>query len=170
MSNIASKSSNSRYFSLQDFTRNIRVQAYRKDREMNDRIPRKPTKGVEPCLTLFPKPSQEPEEKDLVEFAMKVRAGSGATAPTYKRRVARFANGTPDEWINLLESLEELFTQNSLTSPEDRDNTIKTVLRGDSLTAYESTVQEERENPEIPGNYLNLTHAQIPFHGLSSSR
>ena len=112
MSTIALKSSHSRYFSLQDFTRKIRVQAYRE--KMNDRIPRKPTKGVEPCLTLFPKPSQEPEEKDLVEFAMKVRAGSGATAPTYKRRVARFANGTPNEWIDLLESLEELFAQNSL--------------------------------------------------------
>ena len=83
---------------------------------MNERIPRKPARGVEPCLTLFPKASQEPEEKDLVEFTMKVRAGSAASAPTYKRRVARFANGTPSEWINLLESLEELFGQNSLTT------------------------------------------------------
>ena len=114
MPTTASTSSNLRYFSLQDFTRNIRVQAYRQAKanamNMNDRIPRKPTRGMEPCLTLFPKPSQEAEEKDLVEFTMKVRAGSGATAPSYKRRVARFANGTPAEWINLLESLEELFT------------------------------------------------------------
>ena len=154
-------STNSRRFSLQDFTRKIRVQAYREAKMLTDRIPRKPTNGVEPCLTLFPKASQEPAEKDLVEFTMKVRAGSAATAPTYKRRVARFANGTPAEWIDLLESLEELFSQNSLTSPEDRDNAIKTVLRGDSLTAYESTVQEERENPEIPGNYMALTLQNI---------
>ena len=137
---------------------------------LNDRIPRKPPRGMEPCLTLFPKPSQEAEEKDLVEFTMKVRAGSGATAPSYKRRVARFANGTPTEWIDLLESLEELFTQNSLTTPDDRDNAIKTVLRGDSLTAYESTVQEERENPEIPGNYMALTLDNIitGLHAVST--
>ena len=111
---------------------------------MNECISRKTAKGVEPCLTLFPKALQEPEEKGLVEFTMKVRARSAASAPTYKRRVVRFASGTPVEWIDLLKSLEEHFEQNSLTTLEDCNNAIKTVLHGNSLTAYKSTGQKER--------------------------
>ncbi len=122
---------------------------------MSDRIPKKAR--VEPCLTLVPSPPREVEEKDLVQFTLKVRAGSAASAPVYKRKVARFANGTPAEWIEVLESLEELFNQNSLRAPEDQENAIKTILRGDSLTAFESSIQESREDPENPGQVMELT-------------
>ena len=113
--------------------------------------------GIQPCLTLVPPPKSAVEETDLVEFSLKVRAGSAASAPTYKRKVARFAGGTPAEWIEVLEALEEIFAQNSLTSAEDQENIVKTILRGDSLTAFECSIQESRENLENPGRLLPLS-------------
>lgn len=79
------------------FTRSIRVQAFRDSKMLSDHIPQKVPRGVKTCLTLFPEASREPEEKDLVQFTMKVWAGSAST-PTYKRRDAHFANGTPSKY------------------------------------------------------------------------
>ena len=56
-----------------------------------------------------------------------------------------------------MESLEELFVQNSVKAPINQENSIKTVLRGDALTAFESSIQESREDPENPTGTLELT-------------
>ena len=113
--------------------------------------------GTQPCLTLVSTPRSNPDETELVQFTLKVRAGSNSSAPTYKRKVARFAGGTPAEWIEVLEALDEVFAQNSLTSAEDRVNVVRTILRSDSLTAFESSLQEQRESPEDPGRLIALS-------------
>ncbi len=90
------------------------------------------------------KPSKGPrevEEKNLVQFTLKVQADSAASTPVYKRKVARYATGTLVEWIEVLESLEEFFNQNSLKVPEDRENAIKTITGGDLPTFFESSIQ-----------------------------
>ncbi len=97
---------------------------------------------VEPCLALVQSPRREEEEKGLVQSTLKVHAGSVVNTPVYKRKVERCANGTPAEWMEVLRSLEELFNQNTVKAPEDRENAIKTILRGDSLTLFESSIQE----------------------------
>ena len=104
----------------------------------------KPTVGGQPCLTLVPPVKSDVDETELVQFTLKVRAGSAASAPIYKRKVARFNSGTPTQWIAVLEGLEEVFAQNSVTSALDRENVIRTILRGDSWTAFESSIQESR--------------------------
>ena len=102
----------------------------------------KPTTGGQPCLTLAPAVKSDVNETELVQFSLKVRAGSAVSAPTYKRKVARFTCGTPAEWIAVLEALEEIFAQNSVVTALDRENVIRTILRGDSWTAFESSIQE----------------------------
>lgn len=115
-------------------------------------------KGIlQPCLTLVPPTKKEVDETEIIEFTLKLRAGSGANAPTYKRKVARFNGGSPAEWIEVLEALDEIFAQNGLTSPQDKENIVRTILRGDSWTAFESNLQESRENPEKPEDPLPLT-------------
>ena len=113
--------------------------------------------GVQPCLTLVPPTKSEVDETEIIEFTLKLRAGSGANQPTYKRKVARFNGGSPSEWIEVLEALDEIFAQNGLNSPQDRENIVRTILRGDSLTAFESSVEESRENLENPEQPVPLT-------------
>lgn len=118
---------------------------------------RKPSPGGQPCLSLVPAAKSDVDETELVQFSLKVRAGSAVSAPTYKRKVARFTNGTPAQWIAVLEALDEIFAQNSLVAAMDRENVIRTILRGDSWTAYESSIQESRVHPENVGEQLALT-------------
>jgi hypothetical protein len=106
----------------------------------------KPVVGGQPCLTLVPAIKSDVDATELVQFTLKVRAGSATNAPIYKRKVARFNSGNPTEWIAVLEGLEEIFAQNSVTSALDRENVIRTILRGDSWTAFESSIQESRVN------------------------
>jgi len=121
----------------------------------------KPTSGTgvggQPCLTLTPVVKSDVDETELVQFSLKVRAGSSATAPTYKRKVARFTSGTPAEWIAVLEALDEIFLQNGLTAASDQENVIRTILRGDSWTAFESSIQESRINVANLAEPLALT-------------
>ena len=92
--------------------------------------------GGQPCLTLTPAVKSDVDETELIQFALKVRAGSAANALTYKRKVARFTGGSPAEWIAVLEALDEIFLQNSVVAPLDRENVIRTILHGDSWTAF----------------------------------
>jgi hypothetical protein len=117
----------------------------------------KPTTGGQPCLTLAPAVKSDVSETELVQFVLKVRAGSAVSAPTYKRKVARFTCGTPAEWIAVLEALEEIFAQNSVVTAQDRENVIRTILRGDSWTAFESSIQESRVDEENLAVPLALT-------------
>ena len=120
-------------------------------------------KGVlQPCLTLVPPTKKDVSETDIIEFSLQVRAGSAAkNAPTYKRKVARFNGGSPVEWIEVLEALDEIFARNGLTTPQDQENIVRTILRGDSWTAFESSLQESRENPDKPEEPLPLTIEMI---------
>ena len=120
-------------------------------------VPPRPSAGGQPCLTLTPTVKSDVNETELIQFALKVRAGSAVNALTYKRKVARFTGGTPAEWIAVLEALDEIFLQNSVSAPLDRENVIRTILRGDSWTAFESSIQESRENPDAPAVPLPLT-------------
>ena len=157
-----------RSFSLQAFLRDKRIRDYREAKKeasttrnkmstVNSGVPQKPGAGGQPCLTLTPAVKSDVDATELIQFALKVRAGSAVNALTYKRKVARFTGGTPAEWIAVLEALDEIFLQNSVSAPLDRENVIRTILRGDSWTAFESSVQESRVNPAAPAVPLPLT-------------
>jgi hypothetical protein len=68
---------------------------------------------------------------------LKQRAGSTATAPTYKLKVTRFCEGTVSEWISFRKAIAELWLQNGITSAQDKVSSISTILRGDSLTGLQ---------------------------------
>jgi hypothetical protein len=114
-----------------------------KNRNMDATIPKK-TPYLTPCL-----PLTEPEkETTLVTFSLKVRAGSAATATTYKMKVANFGSGTPAIWIEVLNSLNEIWTQNGMTTTTDREASVKTILQDDALTAFEAGLEEESQDDD----------------------
>ena len=158
-------SNTKRSFSLKNFLRNQRIRDFRDTRrDSTTRMStvtattdlRKPGVGGQPCLSLVPAVKGDVDATELVQFTLKVRAGSAVNAPIYKRKVARFNSGTPAEWIAVLEALEEIFAQNSVVTAQDRENVIRTILRGDSWTAFESSIVESRVNPEDLANPVAL--------------
>ncbi|KAG9305767.1 hypothetical protein G9A89_000356 [Geosiphon pyriformis] len=166
-------------FSLKSFLRDKRIRDYKEVQEerkfverkisssmtfitlkmasTNNGIQQKPAVGGQPCLTLVPVVKSNVDETELVQFTLKVQAGSAGSAPTYKRKVARFNSGTPAEWIAVLEELKEIFAQNGVEAAVDQENVICTILRGDSWTAFESSIQESRVNEENRVVQLPLT-------------
>jgi hypothetical protein len=105
------------------------------------------------------------EESDYVTFILKVRAGqTGTSAPSYKMKVAKFEDGSPTEWIEVMNALEEIWTKNALTAASDRQASVKTILREDALTAFEASINEDLEpEDDAPDNApkLGLTPTMI---------
>lgn len=118
---------------------------------MEATIPRKVPKNapyLSPSINLIPEEGHKTKETELVEFQLKVKAGSGVNGSQYKKKVAKFHGGSVSEWIAVKESLAELWEQNSVTGAADRNASIKTVLRDDALTAYEASLQESKSGVE----------------------
>jgi hypothetical protein len=87
---------------------------------------------------------EESKDKDeklkttgVIEFELKQRIGSTATAPTYRLKVTRFCKETVAEWINFRKAISELRRRNGMTNTHDRVANISAILRRDSLTDYE---------------------------------
>jgi hypothetical protein len=115
---------------------------------MEKTIPKK-TSFLTPCLPLEASDKEDKkEESEYVTFTLTVRAGPGSTAPSYKMKVAKFEDGTPQEWIDMLDALEEIWKQNSMVMATNREASIKTILREDALTAFESSIDDSRAQDE----------------------
>jgi hypothetical protein len=65
-----------------------------------------------------------------------------------------FEEGSPQQWIDLIQDLEEIWMQNSVNSPSDRTSTIRALLKGKSLTAFETALEDVRVDPDPNVNTL----------------
>ena len=131
---------------FKDLVKTIRFVNYKI--KMEKTIPKK-IPFLTPCLPLEASDKEDKkEESEYVTFTLKVRAGTGASAPSYKMKVAKFEDGTPAEWIEVLDSLEEIWKQNSMTSAADREASVKTILREDALTAFESSIDDSQPDDD----------------------
>jgi hypothetical protein len=120
------------------------------------RFPRNFTKKVlkpsplQPILGLIPEtlPTKEEEKNKFLSFELKARAGQPAGSTTYKKYVRVFEEGTPHQWIELMKDLHEIWTQNTINGPTDRTATIRALFKGESLTAFETALEDVRVNPD----------------------
>jgi hypothetical protein len=79
-------------------------------------------------------------------------------------KVAKFEDGTPAEWIDVLDALEELWKQNSMVMATDREASIKTILQEDALTTFESSIDDSRaqdEDADVNASDIVLDNAMI---------
>ena len=83
--------------------------------------------ALSPVLPLVPiKLSAVDDDKGMsVVFELKTRVGQPADSTKYKKYVRKFKEGTPQEWIDLLKDLDEIWTQNSMTGGTDRASTVR---------------------------------------------
>ena len=107
--------------------------------DMDNPVPKKIAFLVPP-LPLIEEAEEDSKSTDVIEFLLKQRAGSGATAPSYKLKVHRFQEGTVGQWIAVHISISELWVQNSLVSQTDRLANIKAILCGELLTVFEAAI------------------------------
>jgi hypothetical protein len=109
----------------------------------------------QPILPLVPPKMTAEDSKDkskYITFELKVRSGAAAGSSTYKKSVRTFDEGSPQEWMDVLTNLKEIWKQNSINGPTDRAATIAAILKGDSLTAFEAALEDCRANPEGEDN------------------
>ena len=89
---------------------------------------------------------------------MELISGSDGTGK-YKNHFAHFDEGTPQEWIDTQKAMVEVWTQNSGTSPPNRVAIIKAILRGETLTTFETAVAEGQKGAD--GAILDLTMGML---------
>ena len=119
--------------------------------------------AFKPILPLVPTKIEEDEKKKIkkIQFELKIRAGSPKEAGTYKKDVLVFDEGTPQEWLDLIRDLNEVWQQNSISGPHDRMSTVIATLKGVSCTTFEAAIEDIRLNPDDPVNALPLTAAHV---------
>ena len=140
---------------------------------------------LQPILALVPEalPTKEEEKNKFLSFELKARAGQPAGSTTYKKYVRVFEEGTPYQWIELIKDVHEIWTQNSINGPTDRTATIRALLKGESLTAFETALEDVRVNPDpeedeplqltienIEKALAQVAHSVFPHRALETQR
>jgi hypothetical protein len=69
---------------------------------------------------------------------LKTRVGQPSDATKYTKYVRKFEKGNPQERIDMLRDLEEIWTQNSMTGGTDRASTVRALLCGEGAVAFET--------------------------------
>jgi hypothetical protein len=146
-----------------ELIKNIKIQTYQE----NMRFPVKKTSFsrhggklkpsmLQLVLPLLPEvlPTKDQDKSKFINFELKSRAGQHAGSTTYKKFVRVFEEGSPKQWIDLIRDLEEIWTQNSVNGPSDRTSTIRALLKGESLTAFETALEDVQVDLDPNANAL----------------
>ena len=103
-----------------------------------------------PVLPLVPETlaSRDDNKDKFISLEVKTRAGGPDKSNSYKKYVRIFDEDEPQQWIDLIKEVREIWIQNSTNGPTDRAATLKAVLKGESLIAFESALDDARVNPD----------------------
>jgi hypothetical protein len=132
-------------------------------------------------LPLLPEvlPTNVQDKSKFINFKLKSHASQPAGSTTYKKFVQVLEEGSPQQWIDLIRDLEEIWTQNSVNGPSDGTSTIRALLKGESLTAFKTTLEDVCVDPDPNVNTLQaltikhigramdqVSNAVFPHHAL----
>ena len=132
---------------------------------LSARIPRKnpvSSSFLKPVLPLLPEviPKTEENKKLFITMELKNQARK-AMLGSYKKHLALFDEGTPQQWIDTHKDILEVWTQNSIEAPSDRMAIVTAVLRGESLTTFEVAIHEAKEAKDADGKDKPLSLKMI---------
>jgi hypothetical protein len=108
-----------------------------------------PIQPILPLIRIAATAEDDKEKTKFITFTLKVRAGGNAASPTYKKAMQIFEDGTPQEWMDVLTGVREIWRQNAIANAQDRAATVAAIIKGDSLTAFEAAI----ETPTIQAYY-----------------
>jgi len=107
---------------------------------------------LSPCIPLIMEEkhesSKKSERRQYISMELKSQAGSGPSGNTYTKYIKKFEDGSPKDWIELMEDFEEIWCQNKVEDGQDRVATIRATLRGECLAVFEAGLLEVRMNEE----------------------
>jgi hypothetical protein len=112
---------------------------------------KKQTTTLKPILPLIPEvlASQEDDKSQFVTFEVKTKAGgNNRNTSTHKRSLRLFEDGSPQQWLELVEEVRRIWTQNSTSEGLDRAATLRAVLKGEALIAFEAAIDDSRDEAE----------------------
>ena len=114
------------------------------------RIPKKKSGSLQPVLPLIPEklPTKEDDKASFLTFELKSKEGQPEGSTKYKKAVRKFEEGSPQQWIDLLKDLREIWKQNSIKEGSDRAATIRSLVKGESATAFEAALEDSRMSEE----------------------
>jgi hypothetical protein len=78
-----------------------------------------------------------------------------------RKSIRLFEEGDPQQWMEVITGLNEIWAQNSITVPTDMSNTAVAILKGDSLTSYEAAMEDNRTNPDDKSLMVPMTEQHI---------
>jgi hypothetical protein len=115
-------------------------------------------------IPLLPTKLLSDELKDkaaYITFTLQVSKGSGPGTPTYRKSIRTFEEGDPQQWMEVITGLKEILAQNLITVPMDMSNTQMAILKGDSLTLYETAMEDNRTTLDDKSLMVPMTEQHI---------
>ena len=157
-----------------DLIRKLQINHYRTNMlSIASKIPRKMKKGgtLQPVLPLIPDKLEttDDQKSKFVSLELKTRVGQPDNATKYKKFVQKFEEGTPQQWIDLLRDLNEIWTQNSINGGTDRASTVRALVRGESSTAFESALQDARTDENGVEQQMTAEHVETALNAVSTT-
>jgi hypothetical protein len=124
----------------------------------------KKSPGFVPMMPMVPTKLSAEELKDklaYIIFTLQISRGAAPGSPSYKKHIWTFEDGDPQQWVEVMTGLREIWLQNSVDIPTDMSNTVVAILKGDSLTAYEAAVEDLTVDPEDDTQVIPLTEDHV---------
>ena len=126
--------------------RRIEIQDHRlkKMLSITARIPKKRGGSLQPVLPLIPErlPTKEDDKAAFLSFELKMQSDQAENGTKYKKSVRKFEEGTPQQWVDLVKDLREIWRQNGIEEGSDRVATIRSLIKGESGTAFETALED----------------------------
>ena len=111
----------------------------------------------------------EEEKGKFIAFDLKTRVGQPSDATKYKKYVRKFKEGNPQEWIDMLRDLEEIWTQNSMTGGTDRASTVRALVRGESAVAFETALQDARTAEDGQISPISVENVNLSLNAVTET-
>lgn len=133
---------------------------------------------LQPIISLVQEslPSIKEDKTKWIQLDLKVKAGSGTSAPSYKKNIRVFEDGTPQQWIYFHHDLAEIWRQNAVNGANDRVAIISAILKNSSLTAFEVALNDARQqgdgelaattNEHVESALAEVATTIFPFRAL----
>lgn len=139
---------------------------------IQSRIPKAKRAGsLQPVLPLIPikLPTIDEEKGKFISFELKTRVGQADSGTKYKKFVRKFEEGGPQEWIDLLKDLHEIWTQNSMNGGQDRAATVRALVAGETETTFDAAFQEARTDEAGVEQPATVEHVESALRAVTAT-
>jgi hypothetical protein len=82
----------------------------------------------------------EEEKGKYIVFEWTTRVGQPSDSIKLKKYFSKFEEDNPQEWIDILTDLEEIWTQNSMTGDTKRASMVRAFVHGESAVVFETAL------------------------------